>query len=158
MDTPDGLQSSDALRRYEVLMQQNRFEHTSFWSRFGFMLISQIALFGFFLNLAYQGWRAQGSTGVWLLLPLCVIGLAMVALFYRLHMITAWWIDRWLKLIRANEEAAFGHVEVARGTDPPNGPPGSVRKTALAFTALLGALWILAATIVVSLAVARQQP
>jgi hypothetical protein len=137
------------LKQYDILMQQNRFEHTSFWTRFGFMMISQMALLGFFLNLLLNGLKETNPRYLLLTLPLCLVGLTLVYFFYRLQKITKWWVDRWLELILRLEQGAFADINVVRKASEQS--PGSVRRVATWFTSLFAIIWSLAVITIIFL-------
>jgi len=152
-----------AVRRYDTLMQQNRFEHTSFWSRFGFMMVSQMALLGFFLraiaDAALQSDLTSVVMSLLLAIPLLALGLLLIGRFERLHHITHWWIKRWLKLILEHEDAAFGDMEIVRGAerDKLSDKIGGVRAEAMAITGVLKRAWHAGILAIVVVAVAKSQ-
>jgi hypothetical protein len=141
--------SDSMLKRYDILMQQNRFEHTSFWTRFGFMMISQIGLFGFFINMILDVLKGSDRHYLLLSLPLCFVGMTLVIFFFKLHEITDWWVNRWLKLIESHEQEAFGDTKVVRGGRQE--APGSVRRVAKWFVVLFTFIWYAAAIAIITL-------
>ncbi|MDI6767308.1 MAG: hypothetical protein QME52_10845 [Bacteroidota bacterium] len=148
---PNNTKNDFKLKQYDILMQQNRFEHTSFWTRFGFMMVSQIGLLGFFLNMILVVVHKDYNLRYLLLtLPLSVVGLISVLFFFKLHSITKWWVDRWLKLIVGLESEAFGELNVVRGGRQE--APGSVRNVAKWFLILFTVIWSVSIVIVLILA------
>jgi hypothetical protein len=143
MADADNARQATAIRQYDILMKQNRFEHTSYWSRFGFMLISQMALLGFFMSILASAFNSDRVFESALCLPLAIVGLVLLYYFRRLHLITGWWIHRWLDLIVQHEEAAFGDAQIVRGAnDKAQMEVGSVRRTAMKLIAVLTWIWI----------------
>ncbi len=150
METFDEKANNDsALKRYDILMQQNRFEHTSFWTRFGFMMVSQMGLLGFFLNMFLGSLKEPNRLYLLSSLPLCIVGLFLVKYFIELHKITKWWVDHWLSLIEGMEKNAFGDLYVVRGARKQS--PGSLRIVAKRFVRLFAVIWCLAIVFIITL-------
>lgn len=133
----------NALKRYDVIMAQLRYDYSAFWTRFGFMIVSQIATFSLFINvyLATSEWNL--SPKLLARLPFCVIGLLLVWFFYRLHRITDWWIRHWIVMLENIEGDAFGEMELFRNVKP----PGSARTESSYFIWLFCLAWVVALTI-----------
>src|SRR5205085_2093509 len=53
----ENLLRADVLKQYEIIVGHLRFEHTAFWTRFGFMLVAQTALLGFFAQALLEHLR-----------------------------------------------------------------------------------------------------
>jgi hypothetical protein len=138
-----GQSPETALKRYEVVMAHLRFDHTVFWTRFGFMLVSQVGMFGIFINLLLATRGLPAHVGLWSCLPVCAVGLILVGLFDGLRVISSWWIERWIKILKANEAAAFGDIELFRNASPPCCLKAvGARQLAAHFMHLFAAIWV----------------
>ena len=100
--------------RYKLLFEHYRWEHSSFWVRFGFMLLSQMALLGFCLNFHARLCAKPDSFMSIFALAFPIVGLILVVLFFRLQLITKWWIDKWIPKLQELEPNAIGDLEISR--------------------------------------------
>jgi hypothetical protein len=143
-----------AFQRYEALMAHLRGDQEIFWERFGFMLVAEVIILGFFFNLFIEAIKdpnlAKSPFAIAALLVLCLVGIIIVLLFDRLYHITAWWIDRWLTTLKSIEPMVFENVEVFRNVTA----PGSARQSARHIVILCGLLWAILGLAVVWRAIA----
>ena len=133
----DNSNPTNELKRYDVIMAHLRYEHTVFWMRFGFMMITQIL--GFFVNVIFSTMGKPYSIGIPSRIPFCVLGILLVVLFYRLRNISDWWISHWISILEQIEPKAFGDFKLFREVNP----PGSARNISTYFIYLFSIIWLL---------------
>lgn len=141
----ENLARADVLKQYEIIVGHLRFEHTAFWSRFGFMLVAQTALLGFYSQTLLEHLRTPrpqtlAAGGVFVL-----AGLVLACFFSRIHAAADWWVDHWTALLCRIEGAAFGPLVLLRGVTPPS---SSRRWAGRVFTVFI-ALWLAGAAVLV---------
>ena len=122
------------------MLRHYRWEHSSLWVRFGFMLVSQIALLGFFTNFFARYLQSDVSvqgTIISLLFP--AAGLIFVRLFRQVQEVTNWYSDQWLKALKDLEGKAVGGLKITRRT---SAAPGSTRYMAKMVNTSLLLIWI----------------
>ncbi len=138
------------LRQFDIMMAHLRFDHTLFWTRFGFLLVSQIGMLGFFLSAfaATQANRSPSALLVCVVLPL--VGLALVYLFHCIGAISHSWIEHWIDNLKRLEPVAFGGIHLFRDFSPPTRlGTSSARQLATRFMYLFGCLWLAALFMVI---------
>jgi hypothetical protein len=117
-------QSPDALKQFDILIGQLRFEHTIMWTRIGFMMVAQAALLGFFASAVDKIEKVETWPGwVRLLVELAFpfVGFSLVVIFWQMKVATDWWTHRWYGLLEGREKAAFDDVDLFRNlpVEPP---------------------------------------
>jgi hypothetical protein len=138
------------LRQYDIIMAHLRFDHTLFWTRFGFLLVSQIGMLGFFQSTfaATQANLSSNALLVCVVLPL--VGLVLVYLFHCISVISYSWIEHWISNLNLIEPVAFGDIKLFRDFSPPiKLGTSSARQLATRFMYLFGCLWLAALFMVI---------
>jgi hypothetical protein len=131
-----------ALKRYDIVMSHLRFEHNQFWTRFGFMMVSETALLGFLVLLLINAVPGPKLGPLVFAVPISVMAITLLLHFRRLHDITAYWIQHYLEIIDNLEPQAFGELEVGRHRVRAKAP-GHLRDVALRITWLLLLIWVI---------------
>ncbi len=141
-EKPDYESTKIALSRYDIAMSHLRFELNQFWTRFGFMMVSETALLGFFFVILVDAVPEPKLVRLVLALPICGVALSLLGYFRSLHGITAYWINRYLKVLDKYEPAAFDDFPMGR-KEVRDAAPGHLRDVAMRVIALLVVLWVL---------------
>ena len=82
-----------ALKRYDTIMGHLRFDQTLFWTRFGFLLASEIGIFGIFFKYAFAFESTPTKSHNIFLMALPLIGILLVMLFSFISNISSKWIS-----------------------------------------------------------------
>jgi hypothetical protein len=145
------LSRADVLKQYEIIVGHLRFEHTAFWTRFGFLLVAQTALLGFFSQALLEHLRTPRPHTLAAAAVFVVAGVVLAFFFSRIHAAADWWVDHWTALLCRIEGAAFGPLVLLRGVSP----PGSSRQWAGRVFAVFIALWCAGAAVLAGAEVLR---
>ncbi len=94
--------------RYKLLLEHHRWEHSSLWTRFGFLLVSQITLFVFGVSSFIR------SNGHYIVILFPIVAICLAYWFKRVFRVTYWWVDEWKKELKKIESAAIGELEISR--------------------------------------------
>jgi len=134
-------ESNLSLEQFKIVIEHLRFDHTLFWTRFGFMMISQTTLVGFFANALLSPRTLTLGTRTLFCVSTSVIGLVLTCLWWSLLSSTRWWVEHWLGIIRQNEEHLFGETILLRPPQNPLNTPKSLRSIGLQFLYVFALVW-----------------
>jgi hypothetical protein len=118
MMSPPEEQSSDvelALKRYDTMLRYFAYENTIYWTRSQFFLVANAGLFGF---IASKLMTVEGLTHSTILIVVCLGGLILSLLWFRVLRSADYWTSRWEGVCRELEEKAFGTIQVLRNCRP----------------------------------------
>jgi hypothetical protein len=104
-----------ALRRYDAMLRYFVYENTIYWTRSQFFLVANAGLFGF---IASKLMTAEGLARPAILIAVCLGGLVLSLLWYRVLRSAEYWTSRWESVCVELEEQAFGGIEVLRNCMP----------------------------------------
>jgi len=132
-----------ALQRYETVMAHLRYDQEMFWERFGFMLLSEVAVLGFFFGIVGNDMNPADMLGNQIiagaLLGMPVVGASIIVLFFILSRISSAYVNRWIDTLKTLEPLAFDEI-VLFGK---KAHAWSARFVAYIFMALLLVAWVL---------------
>lgn len=140
---PDDSPRSVALERYRILMAYLQYENATYWARANFFLVANSLIFGFVVR------ALTGPSPILRPPTIVAIGLSGVVGFY---LTTLWkdaldgggyWCDRWERILRELEPAAFEQTHVLRRIENPQerAPTKRARRVAERTVTLFLVVW-----------------